>query len=115
MVTFLPETLGRRLLLKPKIEKESKGGIILARDARSQAINTNQGTVYMIGNGCWDDHTNPPAVNIGDSVYYAHFGAMTIKPDGEEDFLVIVNDEDILVAYKEEPKDGTGDSNSASG
>lgn len=79
----------------------SKGGIVIARGEREQAINTNQGEVYMIGPACWEDFTNKPDVKVGDKVYYARFGAMTLKPDESEDFLVICNDLDILCAYTE--------------
>jgi len=101
MITFNQKSLGRRVLLKPKIEKETKSGIVIARDERTQAINTNQGEVFMIGPACWEDYETKPEVNVGDQVYYARYGAMTIKPDGMEDFLVLCNDEDILVGYSD--------------
>lgn len=101
MTIFNQESLGHRVILKPKIEKTSKGGIVLARDERTQAINTNQGEVFMIGPSCWDNMEVPPNIKVGDKVYYARYGAMTIKPDDAEDFLVLCNDEDILVGYSE--------------
>jgi len=102
MIQFQQASLGNRVLLKPKIEKETKSGIVIARSERDQAINTNQGEVFMIGPACWEDFTNKPDIKVGDNVYYARFGGMTIKPDEESDFLVICNDVDILVGYKDD-------------
>lgn len=96
---FLEKTLANRLILKPKIEKETKSGIIISRDARSQAINTNQGEVFMIGPLCWHDLPEVPEVKVGDLVYYAHYGAQTLQ-DGE-DFYILCSDSDILVGYTE--------------
>lgn len=99
MIQFNQESLGHRVILKPKIEKETKSGIVIARDERTQAVNTNQGEVFMIGPSCWDGMEIKPKISIGDLVYYARYGAMTIKPEGAESFLVLCNDEDILVGY----------------
>jgi co-chaperonin GroES (HSP10) len=54
----------------------------------------------MIGPSCWDNMERPD-IKVGDLVYYARYGAMTIKPEGSEDFLILANDEDILVGYTE--------------
>lgn len=101
MIQFNQKSLGHRVILKPKIEKATKSGIVIARDERSQAVNTNQGEVFMIGPACWDNMENKPDIKVGDTVYYARYGAMTIKPEGSEDFLVLCNDEDLLVGYSE--------------
>jgi co-chaperonin GroES (HSP10) len=100
MIQFNQKSLGHRVILKPRIEKETKSGIVIARDERSQAVNTNQGEVFMIGPSCWDNMEKPD-IKVGDLVYYARYGAMTIKPEGSEDFLVLCNDEDLLVGYTE--------------
>jgi len=94
---FKRESLGNRVILKPKVEKQSKGGILIARDERSQAINTDQGTILMIGPACWYDLDPKPDLKPGDQVYYSHYGAKVIKPEDEEDFYIICNDVDILV------------------
>lgn len=102
MVKFKVESLAERVIIRPMIEKVSKGGIVISRDERSQAINTNQGTVLMIGPQAWYDLPKKPEIKVGDRVYYSHYGAMTIKPEGEEDYLIICNDKDILAVYEEE-------------
>ena len=101
MIQFNQKSLGHRIILKPRIEKESKGGILIARSERDQAVNTNQGEVFMIGPACWEEMENKPDIKVGDLVYYARYGAMTIKPEESENFLVLCNDEDLLVGYTE--------------
>lgn len=95
-----PSSLANRVVIKPLIEKVSKGGIVLPRDERSQAVNTNQGEIYMIGDQAWYDLPSKPDIKVGDKVYYAKYAALVIKPEDSEDFLVLVNDVDVLVAYE---------------
>lgn len=97
---FKQETLAERVLLKPLIEKVSKGGIVIARDGRTQAINTDRGEVFMIGPNAWYDLPTKPDIRVGDKVFYSHYGAKTIQVGDE--FLIIANDKDVLVAYTEE-------------
>lgn len=101
MVKFCKESLSNRIIIKPLIEKTSKGGIVIARDARSQAINTDRGEILEIGPGAWFDFPVKPDLKPGDKVYYSHYGAKTIKPEDSEDFFIICNDTDILVKYEE--------------
>jgi len=98
---LLASSLGQRVVIKPLVEKVSKGGIVISRDERSQAINTDQGTIFMIGPQAWYDLPEKPDVKVGDKVYYSKYGAKVIKPEGYDDFLLICNDIDILVAYKD--------------
>lgn len=97
---FKAETLAERVLLKPLIEKMSKGGIVIARDDRTQAINTDRGEVFMIGPQAWYDLPTKPDIKVGDKVFYSHYGAKTIRVGDE--FLIIANDKDILVGYTDE-------------
>lgn len=99
---FLQETLAERLILKPLIETMSKGGIAIARDPRSQAINTDRGEVLLIGPQAWYDLPSKPDVKVGDKVYYSHYGAKTIKGENQDEYFIICNDKDILVGYKDE-------------
>jgi len=97
---FQAETLAERVLLKPLIEKVSKGGIVIARDDRTQAINTDRGEIFMIGPAAWYDLPQKPDLKVGDKVFYSHYGAKTIKVGDE--FLIICNDKDILVGYTDD-------------
>lgn len=96
---FKPESLGHRVILKPFIEKESKGGILIARDERSQAINTDRGEVLFIGPDAWFDKPNKLDIKPGDQVFYAKYGAKLIKDDDTGELFILCNDEDILVGY----------------
>ena len=100
---FRPETLVHRVLIKPKIETETKTGIILARDERSQAINSDTGTIFMIGPMAWKDFKcETPPVKVGDQVFYAKYGAKVLKDERTGDLYVICNDDDVLVGFEEE-------------
>ena len=97
---FNPNTLGHRVVLKPFIEKESKGGIVLARDERTQAINTDKGTILHIGTSCWFDKPEKPSLKPGDKVFYAKYGAKLIKDEDTGELYILCNDEDILVGFE---------------
>ena|SRR3990167_373253 len=102
---FLVETLGSRVILKPFVETMSKGGIAIARDTRSQAINTDRGEVVAIGPQAWYDLPSKPELKTGDKVYYSHYGAKILRNEAQSDsnasdaFFIICNDTDILVGY----------------
>lgn len=95
---FRPETLAHRVVLKPFIETMSKGGIAIARDERTQAINTDKGEILHIGP---DAEFSLKALKVGDKVMYAKYGAKTIKDADTGEFYILCNDEDVLVGYIE--------------
>lgn len=99
---FRQDTLGIRVVLKPFIETTTKGGIVVARDERSQAINTDKGEVLMVGDAAWYDKPVKPNVKAGDKVYYAKWGAKVIRDEDNGDFYIICNDEDVLAGYDNE-------------
>ena len=100
---FKESTLVHRVILKPDILKKSKGGIDLsAVSDRTQAINTDKGEVFMIGPKAWKDFgCDEPPVKVGDQVYYSKYGAKVLKDEKQDQLYIIINDEDILVGYKE--------------
>jgi co-chaperonin GroES (HSP10) len=97
-MNFKPETLAHRVILKPFIETMSKGGIAIARDERTQAINTNKGEILMIGPKC---EFGLDQLKPGDKVIYAHYGAKLIQDEITKEKFILCNDEDILVGYEE--------------
>ena len=102
---FRSETLVHRVIIKPYIlPKKSEGGIDLsALSDRSQAVNSDRGTVLMIGPKAWlDFKCETPPVAVGDQVYYAKYGAKVLKDDMTGELYIICNDEDILVGYTNE-------------
>lgn len=103
MLQIKQASLANRVILKPFVEKQSKGGIVIARDERSQAINTDQGEVLYVGDQCWYDFPVKPDIVPGDKVYYSKYGAKVFRPDDQEDFMIICNDTDILFAFEGKP------------
>lgn len=102
---FKPNTLGVRCILKPEgVKKVSDGGIDLsAVSTRTQAINTDKGRIFMIGENAWYDKPNKPNFKEGDLVFYAKYGAKTIQdPNNADEYFILLNDEDILVGYTDE-------------
>lgn len=101
---FRAETLGFRILLKPFVEKVSKGGIMIARSERSQAINTDKGEIVLIGEDAWPNNPKVKAeMKPGDKVMYAKWGAKLLEdPEDKDSFYILCNDEDILVGYTDE-------------
>jgi len=103
---FRQETLVHRVLIKPFIEKTTKGGIVLATSERKQAIDSDKGEVFMIGPQAWKAFGCVfTPVKIGDTVYYAKYGAKVLKDEDTGELYIICNDEDVLVGYTENTND----------
>lgn len=102
---FKPNTLGVRCILKPLgVKKVSDGGIDLsAISQRTQAINTDKGIIFMIGEAAWYDKPIKPDLKVGDQVFYSKYGAKTVaNPEDADDFFIMLNDDDILVGYSDD-------------
>ena len=100
---FNKDTLVHRVILKPYVlPKKSEGGIDLsAISERSQAINTDRGIILMFGPQAWKDFgCKQPPFKVGDKVFYAKYGAKVLKDEDTEELYIILNDEDVLVEYK---------------
>ena len=97
---FRPETLVDRVIIKPFVlGKKSEGGIILPTNQRMDAVHSDKGTIFMIGPDAWGDLKKKP-VKVGDTVFYAKYGAKVLRDEDEEDsFYILCNDVDILVGY----------------
>lgn len=91
---------GHRLLIKPdEVKEKTKGGIILAQSTLTQDKNAQErGTVLAIGSTCWDTFGDgSPWCKVGQVVFYPKYSGMRIKENPEdEDFIVAINDEDIV-------------------
>lgn len=100
---FKVETLAERVVIKPFIEMETKGGILLARDERSQAINTDRGEIFLVGPQAWYDLPEKPQFKAGDKVIYSKYGAKTIKDESTNpaSFYILCNDKDVLIGYED--------------
>ena len=100
---FNKDSLDVRVILKPYIlPKKSASGLDLsAVSERTQAINTDQGEVFMIGPNAWHESPTKPKLKKGDKVYYSKYGAKVLKDESNGDLYIICNDLDILVGYSE--------------
>lgn len=100
---------GYRLLVKPKpIQRESAGGIIISVDGtqadRLEQSGNQMGTVISIGHTCWKggpkDIVQDPWCVMGDEIIYSkHAGRFVFDPETEEEYLII-NDDDVLLITK---------------
>ena|SRR3990167_9847222 len=99
MLKFIPT--GPRVVLRPKLEKETKSGIVLAYDERRASADSDTGEVLALGPQAYVDFGDgTPWVKPGQTVYYSKYGAKVLK-DGE-DFYIICNDVDILAIVNED-------------
>lgn len=102
---FKQATLVHRVIIRPYTlikEKAKTGGVIdLSQvDDRAHAINSDRGEIFMIGPEAWKDFgCDTPPFKKGDKVYYAKYGAKTLKDRLTGDLYILCNDEDVLVAY----------------
>ena len=100
---FRAETLVHRVIIKPTIEKVSKGGILISTSERMQAMNSDRGVILMVGPKAWKDFGCDEApFKVGDQVYYAKYGAKVLKDEQTSELYIICNDEDCLVGYTNE-------------
>lgn len=103
---------GCRVLVRPikleehdKVRKSAKAvGIhLLDETERKEQINVDQGHVLQIGNKCHEDYVGD--LKIGDKIGYAKFGGKFFQdPDNEDEYLLIINDEDVICIFKENTK-----------
>lgn len=85
--------LGKRVLLKPKVEEEkTKGGIFIPESAKE---NNKQGTVVAIGKF---DEDKKSELSEGDVVLYGGYSSDEVEMDGET--YIIVDYKDILAKLK---------------
>ncbi len=81
--------LGKRVLLKPKVEEEkTKGGIYIPDSAKE---NNKRGEVVAIGKF---DEDKKPDIKVGDTVLYGGYSSDEIEMDGET--YLFIDYKDIL-------------------
>lgn len=113
MKTIVP--CGHKVLVKPdsleeehKVEGTNKALVIVRHNERAQQAAQIEGTIVGIGPTAWeafrtvDDEgkwvNGKPWATIGDKVLYGKYTGTIVDPVGDdkmEDFLVLINDEDI--------------------
>ncbi len=91
---FIP--IMHRILIRPKIETETKSGIVIAHDKRKVAVDCDIGEIIFMGETAFKDYGfDTPPVKVGDTVYYSKYGAKVMDINGE--LTVACNDEDIIL------------------
>ena len=100
---------GCRILIKPfKLQEHDKvfkaaerAGIVLPEfSERKEQVNVDKGTVLQIGPKCHEDYVGDLAV--GDIVGYAKFGGKFVQDPKDDEFYLVINDEDVVVIFKED-------------
>lgn len=100
---------GCRILIKPLKEEETNetakrlkalGFELTETDKRKSQLNMDKGVVLQIGPKASEDYIAGMAV--GDKVGFTKFGGKFVRDLNSEEDLLIVNDEDIIVIYKED-------------
>lgn len=90
-----------RILIKlDQVEEVTKGGIIIAADLiKKERKAVEKGTVVAIGETCFKDYGgSQDTVKVGDRVIIAQYSGKEVD---KENNIVVVNDEDILVIFKD--------------
>jgi co-chaperonin GroES (HSP10) len=100
---------GCRLLIKPlKLEEFDEVAKRLARlgferaetDKRREQVNIDRGIVLQIGEAA--DKVYIGDLKVGDSIGFTKFGGKFVQDTGSDEFLLIINDEDVICIYKDE-------------
>lgn len=101
MLKFKTKSLGHRVLIKPRVTKETESGILLHFDDRRAAIDSDKGTVVAIGPQAYKDFGDgEPWIAVGDFVFYAKYGAKVIKDEENDELYILCNDEDVLLSVE---------------
>lgn len=86
------QPLGNRVVVKPKSEEQSQGGIYIPTNSDEKV---NQGEVIAVGPGkAKDGKVQKMTLNVGQKVIFNHFQATEVEYGGEQ--LVILSEDDVL-------------------
>lgn len=98
---------GHRVLVKPlPLEKQSKGGILLAHDERKEKAQI-RGTVLAVGPNAWKAYDDGHAwAAVGDEVFYAQYGGYLIRDPVTDEEFRLLNDEDVCAVVRKESPNG---------
>lgn len=87
---------GHRVLVRPlALEKQSKGGILLAHDERKEKAQV-RGEVVAIGPTAWHAFDEGiPWASVGDEVWFAQYGGYLVRDPVTDEEFRLLNDEDV--------------------
>jgi hypothetical protein len=106
-----PQIVGHRLLIKtitladndPAFAAAKRMGMeLLGKTERMESTIIETGTVEQIGPTAFKDFGGIPWCVVGDRVdYVRHGGKFVHDPDDKENKWLVINDEDILVVWRQ--------------
>lgn len=105
------KAIGHRIIVRPDpVEEKTASGIILNVDVGRERAAAQKGTVVDIGPLAWTNEVifgknSQPWCKIGDRVFFARYGgkAINLAEEGlEDDFVMVLNDEDLQALITEE-------------
>ena len=86
------QPLGNRVVVKPKSEEQSQGGIYIPTQTDEKV---NHGEVIAVGPGkVQDGKVQDMVLKVGQKVIFNHFQATEVEHGGEQ--LVILSEDDVL-------------------
>ncbi len=100
---------GCRILIKPLKDEDvsdvakrmkAMGFDFTETDKRKAQTNMDKGVVQQIGPKASEDYI--AGMVVGDTVGFTKFGGKFIRDIGSEEDLLVINDEDIIVIFKED-------------
>lgn len=110
-MTLKVKSVGHRVIVQPdKVEKVTKGGIILEVNEKREQASAQKGTVVDVGDMAWKNVAYgwgiegwKPWCKPGDRVFFARYAGKQFRDeDHPDDYYVILNDEDIQCLITEE-------------
>lgn len=105
------KAVGHRVIVRQDpVETKTKSGIVLHVDEKRERAAAQKGTVIDVGPMAWQNEmifgkNSQPWCKTGDRVFFARYAGKQLNraADGEEeDFITVLNDEDIQALITEE-------------
>jgi hypothetical protein len=106
-----PQIVGHRLLIKtitlaehdPAFAAAKRMGLEIAtKTERLESTIIESGIVEQIGSTAFKDFGGTPWCEVGDRVdYVRHGGKFVHDPDDKENKWLVINDEDVLVVWRQ--------------
>lgn len=85
--------LGDRIVVEPKLESKSAGGIVIPDTAEGKPM---EGTVIAIGSGRYlDGKILPLQVKVGERILFGKYSGTNVKLDNNKEYLVM-REEDVM-------------------
>lgn len=88
--------LGKRIVVKRMTAQKTKGGILLPEAAQEKP---KEGEVIAVGPGEIDSKGNkiPVSLKVGDKVLFSSYSGVEFKPDDENDYLILSEDDVLAI------------------